>query len=222
MLTQCSTPDGRLVIRAVANSAAPSREQRYTSARLVSRQTLSRDRGVLTGFIVSPCAAGIWPAFWLLPREPFAWPTDGEIDIAETWNGDRENHTCLHWGQHHEPQKHRVLGTRIPDMHARPVRYDFAWDQPGGQAGQGRMLWYIDGRPVMKAQVPPGTRPLRDMTVLLNVAMGGNVCAGKTPADGYYDMVVCALWMADELEYGGWGRFEHDWGNPGTPQGNTY
>ena len=86
MLTQCSTPDGRLVIRAVANSAAPSREQRYTSARLVCRQTLSRDRGVLTGFIVSPCAPGIWPAFWLLPREPFAWPTDGEIDAAMAGN----------------------------------------------------------------------------------------------------------------------------------------
>ncbi|KAJ6443885.1 glycoside hydrolase family 16 [Purpureocillium lavendulum] len=216
------TPDGRLVIRAIARSGAPGPDQRYTSARLVSRQTLARDRGVLTGVIVSPCAAGIWPAFWLLPQEPFSWPTDGEIDIAETWNGDHENHTCLHWGQHHEPQKHRVLGTRIPDMHARPVRYDFAWDQPGGQAGQGRMLWYIDGRPVMKAQVPAGTRPLRDMTILLNVAMGGNVCAGKTPADGHYDMVVCALWMASELEYGGWGRFEHDWGNPQTPLGNTY
>ena len=217
-----STPEGMLVLRAIARNSAPSPEQRYTSARLVSKQTLARDRGVLTATILSPCAEGIWPAFWLLPQEPFSWPTDGEIDIAETWNGDRENRTCLHWGFHHEPQKHRVLGTRVPDMHCRPVRYEFAWDQPNGVPGQGRMIWYIDGRPVMKAEVPSGTRPLRDMTILLNVAMGGNVCGGKRPHDGYYDMVVYNLALLSELEYGGWGRFEQDWHHPSVSLGNTY
>ncbi|KAJ4859372.1 glycosyl hydrolases family 16 domain-containing protein [Trichoderma breve] len=216
------TPEGMLVLRALANNSAPSPEQRFTSARLVSKQTLARDKGVLSATILSPCAEGIWPAFWLLPKEPFSWPTDGEIDIAETWNGDHENRTCLHWGHHHEPQKHRVLGSRIPDMHCRPIRYDFAWEQPNGVPGQGRMIWYIDGRPVMKGEVPSGTRPLRDMTILLNVAIGGNVCGGKTPRDGYYDMVVYSLSMASELEYGGWGRFEQDWHHPSVPLGNTY
>lgn len=211
-----------LVVRALANNSAPSPEQRYTSARLVSRQTLARDKGVLTATILSPCAEGIWPAFWLLPREPFSWPTDGEIDIAETWNGDHENRSCLHWGHHHEPQKHRVLGTRIPDMQSRPVRYDFAWEQPNGVPGQGRMIWYIDGRPVMKCDVPSGTRPLRDMNILLNVAVGGNVCGGKVPRDGYYDMVIYNLSITSELEYGGWGRFEQDWQHPSVPAGNTY
>jgi beta-glucanase (GH16 family) len=217
-----STPEGLLVVRALANNSAPSPEQRYTSARLVSRQTLARDKGVLTATILSPCAEGIWPAFWLLPREPFSWPTDGEIDIAETWNGDHENRSCLHWGHHHEPQKHRVLGTRIPDMHSRPVRYDFAWEQPNGVPGQGRMIWYIDGRPVMKGEVPSGTRPLRDMNILLNVAVGGNVCGGKVPRDGYYDMVVYNLSIVSELEYGGWARFEQDWHHPAVSVGNIY
>ncbi|KAL6910072.1 glycoside hydrolase family 16 protein [Trichoderma evansii] len=216
------TPEGLLVVRALANSSAPSPEQRYTSARLVSRQTLARDKGVLTATILSPCAEGIWPAFWLLPQEPFSWPTDGEIDIAETWNGDHENHSCLHWGFHHEPQKHRVLGTRIPDMHTRPVRYDFAWEQPNGVPGQGRMIWYIDGRPVMKGEVPSGTRPLRDMSILLNVAVGGNVCGGKVPRDGYYDMVIYNLSIVSEPEYGGWARFEQDWHHPSVSAGNTY
>jgi hypothetical protein len=215
------TNNNQLVLRALAESGAQAPEKRYTSARLVSRQTLARDRGVLTGVILSPCAQGIWPAFWLLPQEPFSWPTDGEVDIAETWNGDHENHTCFHWGHHHEPQKHKVLGTHIPDMHARPVRYDFAWEQPGGQPGQGRMIWYIDGRPIMKESIPAGTRPMRDMTILLNVAMGGNVCKGQTPVDGHYDMVVYDLYMADDLE-GGWGRFENDWHHHGVPGGNTY
>ncbi|RDA91237.1 hypothetical protein CP533_3396 [Ophiocordyceps camponoti-saundersi (nom. inval.)] len=216
------TDDGKLVIRAVANNSSTEPDKKYTSARLVSRQTLARDQGVLTAVIQSPCADGIWPAFWLLPQEPFSWPTDGEIDIAETWNGDCENKSCLHWGFHHEPQKHRVLGTKIPDMHCRPVRYDFAWQQPDGRPGQGRLLWYLDGRPVMKTSVPEGTRPMRDMNILLNVAMGGNVCGGKTPADGSYDMIVSTLFLSAELENGGWERFDRDWQSEATPGGNTY
>ncbi|KAI6777782.1 Glycosyl hydrolases family 16 [Emericellopsis cladophorae] len=216
------TQNGLLVLRALANSRAPNPEQKYTSARLVSRETLSRDRGALTAVIQSPCARGIWPAFWLLPQEPFSWPTDGEIDIAETWNGDCENHSCLHWGHHHEPQKHRVLGTKIHEMPRRPVRYDLVWDQPGGHPGQGRLIWFIDGRPVMKGHIPGGTRPMRDMTILLNVAMGGNVCQGVTPSDGYYDMVVHSLYASDEPELGGWHGFDHAWGNPGVPEGHGY
>lgn len=214
------TQDKTLVLRAIADHNTQKPENQFTSARLVSKQTLARDRGVLTGTISSPCAAGIWPAFWLLPKEPFSWPDDGEIDIAETWNGDHENKTCLHWGQHNDPQKHRVLGTKIPHMSKKPVRYDFAWDQPGGQAGQGRLLWYIDGKPVMKADIPSGTRPMRDFTVLLNIAMGGNVCGGQVPADGSYEMTVHTLYMAEEPENGGWKRFDSDW--RATTLGNTY
>jgi hypothetical protein len=60
------------------------------------------------------------------------------------------------------------------------------------------------------------------MTVLLNVAMGGNVCAGKVPANGYYDMVIYTMYMAEEPENGGWGRFNGDWHHPNVPEGNTY
>lgn len=104
-------------------------------------------------------------------------------------------------------------------MRDRAINYEFAWDQPGGQAGRGRMIWYIDGRPVMKADVPAGTRPLREMTILLNIAMGGNVCKGQVPADGWYDMVVVNMAMKSDLD-GGWERFDRDWGF--TPNGNTY
>lgn len=53
------TDDGRLVIRAIADGAEPEPQRRYTSVRLVSRQTLARDRGVLTGVLLAPCADGI-------------------------------------------------------------------------------------------------------------------------------------------------------------------
>lgn len=72
------------------------------------------------------------------------------------------------------------------------------------------MIWYIDGRAVMKAQRPPGTRPMEDWRVILNVAVGGNVCGGRVPRDGCYDFVVHELRMCDEPD-GGWEGFERDW-----------
>ncbi|KAI1814763.1 glycoside hydrolase family 16 protein [Poronia punctata] len=214
------TPDGKLILRAISQPAHPDPEARFTSARLVSRATLARRDGCLTAWLDLPCAEGIWPAFWLLPREPFVWPHEGEVDVAETWNGDMMNHSCLHWGFYNgeDAQKHLVRATHIPDMARRPVRFDFVWQcshsgvrpHDGKSEGGGRLMWYVDGRPVMKNIMPPGTRPIEDWTVLLNIAMGGNVCQGKTPRDGAYDMVVHALHMSEAPE-GGWQRFDHDW-----------
>ncbi|KAI1824754.1 glycoside hydrolase family 16 protein [Xylaria intraflava] len=213
------THDNKLVLRAISQPQHPDPEARYTSARLVSRATLGRRDGCLTAWLTLPCAEGIWPAFWLLPREPFVWPHEGEVDIAESWNGDCENHSCLHWGFYspEDAQKHLVRATRIPDMPSRAIRFDFAWQcsgtavrGDGKSAGGGRLMWYIDGRPVMRNLMPAGTRPIEDWTVLLNIAMGGNVCQGKTPRDGAYDMVVHGLQMSEAPD-GGWARFDHDW-----------
>jgi len=116
--------------------------------------------------------------------------------------------------------KHRVIETAVPDMAARPVRYEFVWEQQeaaGRNDGGGRAVWYIDGRAVMKAEIPRGARRISDWQVIINVAMGGNVCQGKTPADGTYDLVVHELKMMDQPS-GGWGQFEADWQH--APEGH--
>ena len=141
----------------------------------------------------------------------------------ESWNAENMNHTCLHWG-HFTPQdsqKHRVVQTSMPGLSGRVVRYEFCWQQDpretAGKGGEGRMLWLIDGRAVMKASIPPGTRALKDWNVVLNVAMGGNVCGGKTPREGSWEMVVHEMRMSGEPD-GGWGRVERNW--EGAREGN--
>ncbi len=194
---------------------------KYTSARLISAQSLERPKGCLTAVLTPPCASGIWPAFWLLPKKPFSWPTDGEVDIFESWNGDNINHSCLHWGHYNgeDWNKHRAVYTPIPTMGQQPHTFSFAWDDERENGGQsGRLVWYIDGNPVMKASVPQGTRLMRDYRIILNVAMGGNVCGGKLPSDGHYDLVVHELKMTEE-PVGGWGRFGADWER--TREGKT-
>ena len=47
-------------------------------------------------------AAGVWPAFWLMPADPKqCWPTGGEVDVFE-FNGNRledEIFTSYHWAE---------------------------------------------------------------------------------------------------------------------------
>jgi hypothetical protein len=161
----------------------------------------------LTARVTSP-SAGIWPAFWLLPKELFTWPGDGEIDILETWNGKRENSTCLHWGHYNgaDYDKHRVWGLEIDDMD-RPEghEYGLAWDQ-----GQKKLVWYIDGKPEMKSKIPSGMRKMGEFQVMLNVAMGGNVQQGRRPDDGVYELVIHDMEIRGAPP-GGWAGFEQDW-----------
>ena len=137
----------------------------YTSARLTSHQTLSRPRGYLEATTLPPSAPGIWPAYWMLPCEPFNWPGDGEVDIMESWNGEKKNHSCLHWGHYNgeDSQKHKVIQTPLTDLTTSPHTYGFAWiEEDGIPDWRGRLIWYIDGRPVMKSNIPAGSRRMED------------------------------------------------------------
>lgn len=206
------TPNGQLVLRAIVNQSAPTQEQKFTSARLVSDRSLDSPSGCVVTRLTIPSAKGIWPAFWLLPREPCNWPVDGEVDIAESWNATKVNHTCLHWGQYNgeDWNKHRVVETPIPRLEdPRGTEYAFAWQQaPSGKGG--KMVWYIGGKAVMKATIPDQIRTMTDWRIIINVAMGGNVCEGVIPANGTYDFVVHEMKLLTEPA-GGWQAFEKDW-----------
>lgn len=191
-----------VVIRARAQTCHDGSSS-FTSARLVSKQCLDYEQGYLEADIDVPHAKGIWYAFWLLPRKPFAWPSDGEVDIAEGWDGKRENGNCLHWGHFNgqDYAKHRV--------HYHPVRdgrnhYGFCWSKDG-------LIWYFNGKPTMHAKVPQGVRPWPDFQIVLNIAMGGNVLKGSRPhVPCLHEMVVRNLKMCHSPP-GGWQTFETAW-----------
>ncbi|KAI5453599.1 hypothetical protein NCC49_005423 [Naganishia albida] len=213
---QHTTPDGTttdaLVLRAIIDNSHRDKSKAYTSARLSSHVPLARPRGSLSARITAPVAPGIWPAFWLLPQDPFVWPTDGEVDIMESWNGDPDNHSCLHWGHYdaRDWNKHRVVKSRTPHLGAaQGVLFTFTWTE-NPSTGEGKLLWSLDGRPVMRASKPAGTRPMADFRILLNIAVGGTLNKGTLPADGSYEMAVRELEMWD-APLGGWAGFEREW-----------
>lgn len=191
---------------------------RITSARLTSHKTLERERGYLAARISAPSARGVWPAFWMLPQEPCSWPTDGEVDIMESWNGLPANHSCLHWGRYsgEDRDKHRVVDTPVSDIsRPRGHAYGFAWDENAR-----RMVWYVDDRPVMRCGIPRDMgRKLRDFQIKLNIATGGNVTQGTRPDDGEYEMRVHEMGLY-EAPPGGWDHFEREYER--VPEGHGY
>lgn len=211
---QNSYVDGStLVMKAIVEPSG-----RITSARLTSHKTLERERGYLSARITAPSAKGVWPAFWMLPKEPFSWPTDGEVDIMESWNGLPANHSCLHWGQYNgeDHDKHRVLDTNVSHIsHPKGHTYGFAWDE-----NPRKMAWYIDDRPVMRCEIPRDLgRKLKDFQIKLNIATGGNVMQGTRPDSGEYEMRVHEMGLY-ETPPGGWEHFER--GYERVPQGHGY
>jgi hypothetical protein len=136
----------------------------------------------------------------------------------EAWNGNSDNHSCLHWGQHDaaDANKHQVVKTRTSDLGSpRGVLFSVAWLEDPAM-GNGKLIWYIDGVPVMRASKPTGTRPMKDFRIIVNIAMGGTVNKGTLPPDGTYEMIVRDL-EAWEAPVGGWTAFERDWMR--TPEG---
>ena len=70
----------------------------------------------------------------------------------------------------------------------------------------------------MKASIPPKTRPLRSFQIIINVAMGGNVCDGVMPMNGCYDMVVHEISLCEE-PIGGWQEFDRAYSR--VPEGHA-
>lgn len=199
--------DGKsIVIRAIADKEeANGNENRYSSARLVSKACLNEEQGYVEACIEAPFAKGIWSAFWLLPKKPFTWPYCGEVDIHECWNGLKENGTCLHWGHFNgqDWDKHRVL--KKPVSTGR-YSYGFAWNYK-----EKKLLWFLDGKPTMKAAIPKLTRSLTEFQIVLNVAMGGNVMNGSVPSmPSSHDMIISDLAMYREPPCG-WSEFNSTW-----------
>ncbi|PWN52403.1 concanavalin A-like lectin/glucanase, partial [Violaceomyces palustris] len=213
---------GQLVIRAEVDHSTST----FTSARLISRQTLSLNRGYLRVVLTPPIAKGIWPAFWLLPSKPFTWPQEGEVDVFETWNADGINRSCLHWGHHHLEEdrgKHVVRdGHENSDSESTTRSFGFAWFQredqdvgggPGEERKQpskgGELIWYVDDKAVMKSGIPSGLRDLKDWNMIVNLAMAGNVMGGQRPDDGTYLLILHSLEIYRHPP-GGWDAFRKD------------
>ena len=104
--------------------------QRYSSARLITRDKASWTYGFIEVRAKLPCGVGTWPAIWTLSNPPQTrWPDDGEIDIMEHVGFDAGVvHGTVHTGAYnHTRGNHRSATTTLPDACTEFHRYQVHW-----------------------------------------------------------------------------------------------
>jgi beta-glucanase (GH16 family) len=103
-----------------------------------------------------PSGRGLWPAFWLLPKDQ-SWPP--EIDVMESV-GDASH---IYATVHSTVQPAAGIEARIsPDsFHTFAV----SWDPD-------QIVWYVDDRRIGAAHTPADVH--KPMYMIANLAVGGN------------------------------------------------
>jgi beta-glucanase (GH16 family) len=174
--------DGHLIIEARGEKLDPRAYpdwggQSYTSARIISHK--SWRYGFFEVRAMLPCARGMWPAIWMLPKNMQHWPDDGEIDIMEQVGAEPNMiYATLHTGRYNhtlgtQRGAHRALPSSCSAFH----RYQLDWQQDSITIGvDDEALLRVtrsatDGKPEW-----PFDHPFQ---MILNLAVGGSWAGAK-------------------------------------------
>ena len=156
----------------------------YTSARLKTKGLFSPTYGKFEARIKLPIGKGLWPAFWMLPKDEVygSWAASGEIDIMEARGSDPTSVSgAIHYGGQWPNNVYTVnrygfpMGESTNEFHV----YAVEWEP-------GEIRWYVDDRHYATQnewysyspnQQNPNPFPApfdQDFYLLLNSAIGGN------------------------------------------------
>jgi len=128
----------------------------YVSGVITSQPSFSQTYGYFEMRAKLPSGKGLWPAFWLLPRD-MSWPP--EIDVMESVNDGGVVTSTVHSTL---PQTADGFEARI----SRGAFHTFAvaWDRS-------RIGWYVDNRRIGEQQTPADLN--KPMFLIANLAIAG-------------------------------------------------
>lgn len=149
------------------------------SASMISTLTMPIDitKGTyVEGRMTMPLVTGTWPAFWLIPKSWWTWPSM-EIDLFEGFfnggNGADKIGTTNHWKS--PTGGHLSHSLRLPHLSV-----DFAQPQTWGWYwGETECTHYLNDVPYYSQ---PNTFPDMPCFIMLNIATGGLVGNVPNPA----------------------------------------
>ena len=148
--------------------------QRYSSARLITRDKASWIYGFFEVRAKLPCGVGTWPAIWMLSAPPQTrWPDDGEIDIMEHVGFDAGViHATAHTGAfNHTRNNQRTATTTIPDACNEFHRYQMTWSANRMTVGIDDLNYYQYSNDGSGNAEWPFDSP---QFLILNIAVGGD------------------------------------------------
>ena len=172
---QATVSDGRLRITATNQ---PLDGKLYRSARLESWQTFAPGR--FEARIDLPTTQGMWPAFWLLPRDK-QWPTAGEIDILENRGSESFRvSSAYHWQTNPSVpccSQHQFVFENYSalDEEGEPVNFHAGYHTYAVEWDATLLRFYVDGVLHYTVTETAG-RPIFEepMNIILNLAVGGD------------------------------------------------
>lgn len=128
----------------------------YVSGLITTQPSFSQTYGYFEIRAKLPRGKGIWPAFWLLPKD-LSWPP--EIDVMESVGDPSKVYATYH------SNAAKIQGQEFTvtpeDFHT----YAVAWDRE-------HVTWFIDGRQVRREKTPADMH--KPMYMLANIASGGD------------------------------------------------
>ena len=165
-----SVKDGVLTITAQktpADDLGALWNHKYTSGLLTTADTFYQQYGYFEMKAAMPSGQGVWPAFWLLPKDQ----TYGlELDVTEQVGGDTSYQTAHYWDG--DLRQKLSFGNHVFDA-TQFHTYGMLWTA-------NVIAWYVDGVEVASMDTPADLNT--PMYVLVDLALGGK-WAGPVPSD---------------------------------------
>ena len=154
----------------------------YTSGLITTQFSFSQVYGVFEMRARLPNGRGLWPTFWLLPKDR-SWPP--EIDIFEILG---QEPTVLHTNAHS-----KATGThtdvaeviRVPDTSADFHTYTVDWQKD-------EIRWYFDGFEIARAPTPADMH--KPMYILAGLPIGGH-WVGRPDQSTHFPAVLTIDWI---------------------------
>jgi len=129
-----------------------------------------------------PKGTGLWPTFWLLPKDR-SWPP--EIDIIEILG---QEPTVLHTNAHSKATGVHTDAPdviRVPDTSADFHLYAVDWQKD-------EIRWYFDGFEVARAPTPADMH--KPMYILAGLPIGGH-WVGRPDESTHFPAVLTIDWI---------------------------
>lgn len=175
------------VLDITASAATPDikpliHDQNYTSGQINTFHSFSQTYGYFEMKAELPSGAGLWPAFWLLPKDQ-SWPP--ELDVMEQLGQDPNKfYATVHSAASGD---HTQVSTPIStsDLTTGFHTYGVDWEADN-------IAWYLDGKQVFEAATPADLHS--PMYMIANLAVGGYwpgspTSAGEFPATMQIDYI---------------------------------
>jgi beta-glucanase (GH16 family) len=170
----------------LASNDGGSKEYSFRSGMVTTYPSYQFQYGYVQIVARVPYEAGLWPALWLAAANKH-WPP--EIDIMEHYGTQAEYTTHLH-----------PLGSAVQGMYETTPNLSTGWHTFGLYWSPDKLVWYVDGDPVMTATTGV---PQQAMYIIANLAVYQQAAANWPAGAADFAIKSVKVWQGKSYSQSG-------------------